>query len=157
MAWWPEDQWRRMWDGDECGMCVDAPLATNPFGDLILETDWSYVRLSNNQTQAGYSVVIAKRHAPELHHLTPDERCGFWNDVATMGEVIYELFDPVKLANLSMGFRMPHVHCHVLPQYQHDDPFSLLDPQDGDVRLPEAQWAERVQAVRAAFVAAASG
>ena len=68
MAWWPEEQWRRMWDGDECGMCADAPLATNPFGDLILETDWSYVRLGINQTQAGYSVVIAKRHAPELHH-----------------------------------------------------------------------------------------
>lgn len=157
MAWWPEEQWRRMWDGEDCGMCAGAPLATNPFGDLILETDWSYVRLSINQTQAGYSVVIAKRHAPELHHLTPDERCGFWNDVATMGEVIYELFSPVKLANLSMGFRMPHVHCHVLPQYQRDDPFSLLNPQDGDLRLPEAEWAERVQAVRAAFVAAISG
>ena len=156
MAWWPEDQWRRMWDGDECGMCADAPLATNPFGDLILETDWSYVRLGINQTQAGYSVVIAKRHAPELHHLTPDERCGFWNDVSTMGEVIYELFNPVKLANLSMGFRMPHVHCHVLPQYQHDDPFRLLNPQDGEVRLSDAEWAERVRAVRAAFVAATS-
>jgi hypothetical protein len=40
-----------MWDGDECGMCADAPLATNPFGDLILETDWSYVRLGINQTK----------------------------------------------------------------------------------------------------------
>ena len=96
MAWWPEDEWRRMWGGDECEMCADAPLATNPFG--------------------------------ELHHLTSDERCGFWNDVSTMGEVIYELFDPVKLANLSMGFRTPHVHCHVLPQYQHDDPLRLLNP-----------------------------
>ena len=73
-----------------------------------------------------------------------------------MGEVIYELFDPVKLANLSMGFRMPHVHCHVLPQYQHDDPFRLLNPQDGDLRLPEAQWNERVEAVRSAVIATIS-
>ena len=51
MAWWLEDEWRRMWDGDECEMCADAPLATNPSG--------------------------------ELHHLTSDERCGFWNDVST--------------------------------------------------------------------------
>jgi len=145
-----------MWNGDECAMCADAPLPTNPFGDLILETDWSFIRLCRNQTQAGYSVVISKRHAQELHHLTPAERCGFWNDVATVGEVIYELFDPVKLANLSMGFRMPHVHCHVLPQYQHDDPFRLLNPQDGDLRLPEAQWNERVEAVRSAVIATIS-
>lgn len=71
MPWWPEDEWRRMWNGDECSMCADAPLPTNPFGDLILETDWSFIRLCRNQTQAGYSVVIAKRHAQELHHLTP--------------------------------------------------------------------------------------
>ena len=87
------------------------------------------MRLCRNQTQAGYSVVIAKRHAPELHHLTHEERCGFWNDVAKVGEVIYELFNPVKLANLSMGFRMPHFHCHVLPQYQDDDPFGMLNPR----------------------------
>lgn len=155
MPWWPADDWRRMWDGDDCAMCEDAAAPRNPFGDLIIETDWSYVRLCRNQTQTGYSVVIAKSHAPELHHLSHDERCGFWNDVAVIGEVIFGLFQPVKLANLSMGFRMPHFHCHVYPQYQHDDPFRLLNPQDGDVRLSEAAWDERVDAVRAAFVALA--
>ena len=155
MAWWPEPQWRRMWDGDDCGMCRDAPLPRNTFGDLIVETDWSFVRLCNNQTQAGYSVVIAKRHAPELHHLAPDERCGFWNDVAVLGEVISDQLKPVKLANLAMGFRMPHFHVHVYPQYQDDDPFRLLNPQDGDVRLAEVEWDERLTSIRAGFVALA--
>src|SRR4051794_12344499 len=101
-----------MWAGDGCAMCADAPLPTNPFGDLIVETDWSYVRLARNQTRAGYSVVIAKRHAPELHFLSPAELSGFWSDAATIGEVISDQLRPVKLANLVMGFRMPHVHCH---------------------------------------------
>lgn len=136
-------------------MCADAPRERNAFGDLIHETEWAYVRLCNNQTQAGYSVVIAKAHAVELHDLSAEERCGFWNDVAAVGEAIYELFDPVKLANLSMGFRMPHVHCHVLPQYRGDDPFGLLNPQDGDVRLPTAEWDALVVAFRSAFLAAA--
>lgn len=137
-------------------MCADAPMPRNEHGDLLVETDWSFVRLCTNQTQAGYSVVIAKRHAPELHHLSPDELGGFWTDVASLGEVISRLFEPVKLANLSMGFRMPHVHCHVYPQYQRDDPFGLLNPQDGDVRLGEVEWNDRVELVRDAFLAGRS-
>ena len=143
-----------MWDGDGCAMCRDAALARNPYGDLILETQWSFMRLSVNQTQAGYSVVIAKRHAPELHHLSREERCGFWNDVAALGEVVSDLLRPVKLANLCMGFRMPHLHCHVYPQYQDDDPFRLLDPQAGDVRLSDGDWDERLAAIRAGVIAA---
>lgn len=153
MVWWPEAEWERMWRGDACAMCADASLPQNEPGDLIVETEWSYLRLCRNQTQAGYTVVIAKRHVPELHHLTPEERCGFWNDVSSIGESITRLFQPVKLANLSMGFRMPHFHCHVYPQYRCDDPFRLLDPQDGDVRLGEAAWHERLRLVREDLVA----
>ena len=55
----------------------------------------------------------------------------------------------MKLANLSMGSRMPHVHCHVLPQYADDDPFALIDVSAGSVRLEEAALAARVEAMRA--------
>lgn len=142
-----------MWRGDDCAMCADSQLPRNPHGDLIVETPWSYIRLSINQTHAGYSVVIAKRHAPEMHHLTSDELAGFWTDASTLGHVISHLFRPVKLANLSMGFRMPHFHCHVYPQYAHDDPYRLFNPQDGDVRLDSQAWDERVRLVRDAFTA----
>lgn len=84
-----------MWSGQVCEMCADAHLQINPHGDLIAETDASYLRLAVNQTQAGYSVVIAKRHAPEIHHLTSVERDGFFRDVAALGEVLTELFAPV--------------------------------------------------------------
>lgn len=153
MPWWPEDEWTRMWRGDDCAMCEDAPRLRNEHGDLITETEWSYVRLCRNQTQAGYSVVIAKRHAPELHHLSVDERSGFWTDVAVLGEVVSSLFRPVKLANLTMGFRMPHFHCHVYPQYERDDPFGLLNPQEGDVRLDGSAWDDRLRLVQEGFAA----
>lgn len=136
-----------MMRGDECAMCADAYLASNPFSDLVVETPWSFIRLNRNQTKAGYTVVIAKRHAPELHNLSGEERCGFWNDVAEVGHALTELFQPVKLANLSMGFRMPHYHCHVYPQYQDDDPFRLIDVTEGDVRMDEAAWADRLEAM----------
>ena len=134
--------------GDGCPMCADAHLPVNPFSDLVAETGWSYIRLHRNQTKAGYSVVIAKRHVPELHDLSETELCGLWNDVAAVGRAISEMFRPVKLANLSMGFRMPHFHCHVYPQYEDDDPRRLIDVTEGEVRLGEVQWAERVAAMR---------
>src|SRR5438067_13096656 len=115
MPWWPEDEWQRMKEGVDCGLCADAAIPSNPFSDLVLETPWSFIRLNKNQTHAGYTVVIAKRHVPELHDLSTDERCGFTNDVAAAGRAIAALFQPVKLANLSMGFRIPHYHCHVYP------------------------------------------
>lgn len=39
-----------------------------------------------------------------------------------------------------MGFRMPHLHCHIYPQYEHDDPFGSLDPQSGDHQLDANSW-----------------
>lgn len=137
--------------GEDCPMCSDAHLPTNPHGDLIAETRSTYVRLCLNQTQAGYCVVISKRHVADLHHLSPAERNGFVDDVAAIGQTISQLFAPVKLANLMMGFRMPHLHCHVYPQYGRDDPFALIDPQDGDVRLSSAEWCDRLNSIRASF------
>lgn len=156
MPWWQGPEWERMKHGQGCAMCADAALASNPFSDLIAETPWSYVRLHRNQTHSGYTVVIAKRHAPELHDLSRDERCGFWNDVAAVGQVIAELFQPVKLANLSMGFRMPHYHCHVFPQYEHDDPHRLVDVSEGDRRLDDAASAHRLHTMRDAFLLVAA-
>lgn len=137
--------------GEDCSMCRDGGLPTNPFSDLFAETPWSYVRLCVNQSQPGYCVVISKRHVPELHHLSSPERNGFIDDVAATGSVITELFNPVKLATLLMGFRMPHLHCHVYPQYRHDDPFALIDLQRGDVRLSEIEWTHRLESMSASF------
>jgi diadenosine tetraphosphate (Ap4A) HIT family hydrolase len=151
VAWWPADEWQRMLIGEDCSMCRDGGLPTNPFSDLIAETRLSYVRLCVNQSQPGYCVVISKRHVPELHDLSSAERGGFIDDIAATGHVITELFDPVKLANLMMGFRMPHLHCHIYPQYRHDDPFALIDPQCGDIRLSATEWTHRLESIRASF------
>ena len=153
MPWWPDDVWERMCAGVDCAMCGDAHLPHNEFGDLIVATEWSYLRLGANQTHAGYCVAIARRHASELHHLTADERRGLWDDVARLDQAIAEVLQPVKLAHLSMGFRIPHVHCHVVPQHREDDPFGPIDPQAGDVRLAPDAWAERLAALRSRFLA----
>jgi len=137
-----------MFAGEGCVICANAALKSNEHSDLILESDTSYVHLSKNQTHTGYSLVMLKRHAPELHDLEPNELKGFWRDVAAVGRVITELFAPVKLYTLTMGGKAPHVHCHVFPQYRDDDPHADPRINEGSVRLSEAEQRARVAAMR---------
>ena len=94
-------------------------------------------------------MVVAERHAPELHDLSADELARFWADGAAVGRTISSLLDPVKLDDLLMGHLCPHLHCHLIPQYAPDDPHGSIDPQAGDVRLDEAEWTKVIEAVRA--------
>lgn len=152
MAWWPSDQWQRMLAGEDCPMCADAHLETNAASDLIAELPATYARLARNQTHPGYSVVILKRHASELHRLAAHELAAFWTDVAAVGAVVDELFAPVKLHYLVMGSRAPHLHAHVFPHYADGDPFANVDISEGDVRLDEVNRLERVAAMRTALL-----
>ena len=134
--------------GIDCPMCDDGHLPTNEHGDLIAELPGSYARLHRNQTHAGYTVLIAKRHATELHELTTEELCSFWQDVAAIGRSITAVLTPAKLDYLVMGHLCPHVHCHLYPQYESDDPHRVSNVQEGSVRLGEDDWQSRLDAIR---------
>jgi diadenosine tetraphosphate (Ap4A) HIT family hydrolase len=144
VPWWEAGQWDAMKAGHGCVMCGDAHLASNAHSDLLVETPASYIRLVKNQTHTGYGVVISKRHVAELHELSRSEIHQFSTDVAALGATVMDLFAPVKIANLSMGFLCPHLHCHVFPQYRGDDPHALIDIKEGDCSLPDDQWASRI-------------
>jgi diadenosine tetraphosphate (Ap4A) HIT family hydrolase len=148
MPWWPDDQWARMLSGEDCPMCADASLATNQHSDLVTESAVSFIRLDGNQTHTGYSVVILKRHAAELHHLDDEELRQFWLDVGRVGRAVTELFHPLKLDTLVMGHLCPHVHCHVFPQYAEHDPHALIDIQEGTGRLSDVEQRARVDMLR---------
>ena len=148
VSWWPQEQWDRMVAGEDCPMCADAHLPANEHGELIAELPGSYARLHINQTHAGYAVLVAKRHAPELYDLTADELRLFWLDVAAVARTISTVLAPCKLDYLVMGHLCPHVHCHIYPQYDHDDPHALINVKDGDVRLTVERWQDRIDEIR---------
>jgi diadenosine tetraphosphate (Ap4A) HIT family hydrolase len=137
-----------MRSGEDCPMCASAQMPTNDDSDLVLELRASFARLSRNQTRPGYTVVILKRHANELYELPPPALKAFWADVAWVGAAVADLFAPVKLDNLVLGHQVPHVHCHVLPQYEGDDPLAPIDVNAGTIRLTPTQQAERVALLR---------
>lgn len=153
MAWWAAKTWHEMTSGIDCPMCADAHLPNNDHSDLVVERGHSYVRLHRNQSQAGYCVVIAKTHVVELHDMEPATLAGFWSDVAAVGRAVTKVFRPVKIDNLVMGHRCPHVHCHVYPQYENDDPFKNVDISAGQVRLDHDERARRIGCLRQQLVA----
>jgi diadenosine tetraphosphate (Ap4A) HIT family hydrolase len=140
-----------MRSGAECGMCADASLETNEFSDLVAELDHSHLRLARNQTHPGYCLVIFKRHASELFELTPAELGGFWADVAAAARAVAAVFEPVKFDYLVMGHRMPHLHCHVYPQYAGNDPFRNVDISEGDLTLAPAERVRVIADLRVAL------
>ena len=81
-TWMPPDQWARLKSGEGCVICTDAHLDENPFGYLVTELQFSFVRLAKNQYVRGWTNVTLKRHASELWELEEEELAGFWRDVA---------------------------------------------------------------------------
>jgi diadenosine tetraphosphate (Ap4A) HIT family hydrolase len=89
--------------------------------------------------------VIAKRHVVELYDLTRRERAAFVEDLASVGRAVAQAFGPVKLDTLMMGHLCPHLHCHIYPQYDHDDPHKLINVQEGDQILSEDEHRRRIE------------
>jgi hypothetical protein len=56
-----------------------------------------------------------------------------------------------------VGFRIPHDHCHVYPQYENDDPFRLIDVTEGSVRLGDREWSRRLTRIRELFLELSAG
>jgi diadenosine tetraphosphate (Ap4A) HIT family hydrolase len=137
--------------GTDCPMCEDAHLPTNPGSDLIAELEWSYARLGANQTKPGYCLVILKEHRAELDDLSAAELAGFWTDVARVAGAIRSVVHPVKLDYLVMGHRVPHLHCHLYPHFEDDDPFANPDISAGSLRLEPAETRERLKQLRVAL------
>lgn len=112
-------------------MCADAHLPENEHSVLVATTETSFVRLARNQAHPGYSLVILRDHVTAVEDLSPSQLVGFWADAQFAGRVIHQAFAPRKIDYLVMGHRMPHVHCHLLPQHTDDDPRRNPDISDG--------------------------
>lgn len=132
-------------------MCADAHLEENEHSVLIASTEMTHVRLARNQAHAGYSVVVLREHVTDLALLSPEQLSAFWTDVQRVGRAIDATFAPRKIDYLVMGHRMPHLHCHVLPQHAADDPTRNVDISDGPVLLSRDALLQAASSIRGAW------
>ncbi len=144
MPWWPEEEWAEKRRGAGCFLCAHAHHS-NDEGDLVEATEFSFVHLKRNQSHPGHACVIFRRHEPELHDLSPEELRGFTTDVARVSRAIEAAFNPKKVDQLIIGHLSPHLHCHVFPQYESDDPRATPNIHDSVLVLDEAEQRARVE------------
>lgn len=106
----------------KCSVCArikTIQAGQNP--NLITELDNSYVVIGDYQFYKGYTVVISKVHATELHQLNKQQRNGFLQEMADVAEAVSNAFKPVKLNYELLGNTDAHMHWHIFPRYK-DDP-----------------------------------
>jgi diadenosine tetraphosphate (Ap4A) HIT family hydrolase len=88
---------------------------------LIVDCGLTRAYLHNDQFFPGWTVLVLRRHATELFHLSSEERHRLIDEVASMAELLAEHFRAVKLNYELLGNQLPHIHWHLIPRLA-DDP-----------------------------------
>lgn len=74
--WTDPEEWARLVGGESCPICrPGAPL------DAIAELEVSSVMMGEDAPIRGYCWLLFRRHAVELHDLTPNEGAAYMRDV----------------------------------------------------------------------------
>lgn len=104
-----------------CKACAKTwPRADHFVIDLGLSTAY----LHDDQFFAGWTVVVLKRHATELFHLSPAERVQLMEEVSVVAKALATVFNARKINYELLGNQLPHIHWHIIPR-RTDDPAPL--------------------------------
>jgi diadenosine tetraphosphate (Ap4A) HIT family hydrolase len=87
---------------------------------LIVDLKASTAYLHDDQFFSGWTVVVFRRHATELFHLTPAERVQLMEDVTLVAKALSLVFEAKKLNYELLGNQLPHIHWHVIPRLAGD-------------------------------------
>lgn len=107
-----------------CGICALIERAAARTGDFIAELPRSWLILGNAQFYRGYCVLLAKRHASEIHLMPRGEAHELLDEMLAVGKALTAAVHPLKLNYECLGNLEPHVHWHVFPRFA-DDPMHL--------------------------------
>lgn len=124
--WTNPEAWARLVSGEDCPICRDGG-PTN----LVAELEVSSLALGDGPTTLpGTCALFLRRHAVELHDLSPDEGAAFMRDVQRVSRALLEATGAVKMNYEVHGNTIPHLHMHFFPRYA-GDPFENrpIDPR----------------------------
>src|SRR6266851_3861287 len=98
-----------------CGICaLIERCRTGNFADFVAELPHSFVILGDAQFYRGYCVVLAKRHADEIHLMPPDEARALFDETIAVGRAVALATWPLKLNYECLGNLEPHVDWRAL-------------------------------------------
>jgi diadenosine tetraphosphate (Ap4A) HIT family hydrolase len=126
--WSNLDEWAALRSGVGCPICKQgAPR------DIVSDLETSWVTAGPDSPVAGYACLVFKRHAVELHDLSPLEGAAYMRDIQKLSAAVAEVTNAVKINYEIHGNSIPHLHMHFFPRYRGDafenrpiDPRSVL-------------------------------
>jgi diadenosine tetraphosphate (Ap4A) HIT family hydrolase len=143
--------WARATSAEQCGVCrrgvPDDAVA-------VLPSCW--VGMPEDGPMRGYCFLMLKRHAVELHDLSPDEAAAFIADAQAVSRAVQEATGAVKMNYEIHGNTVPHLHMHVFPRYP-GDPFECAPINPRIIREPvyaPGEYAALRQRIEEALMAA---
>ncbi len=143
--WMPRERWDALVRGENCPLCtaIISKDREDDYGYTIADLRLSRLRLTANQSVAGYCVLICQRHVREPYELTPAEQSDFFRDMMDVGQALERVVEAVKMNFEILGNAIPHLHCHIKPRYYGDPaPGRPINPDD-NVRLLDPHEYER--------------
>jgi diadenosine tetraphosphate (Ap4A) HIT family hydrolase len=151
----PRARWDALVRGEGCPLCeaVASDAEQDEYGWTIVDLELTRVRLAADQFAPGYCVAICRAHVREPYDLTARERDLFFGELMRLGEALERVFEADKMNFELLGNAVPHLHCHVKPRFYGDPaPGRPIWGGDEPVRLEEAEYRARVEAIRQALV-----
>jgi diadenosine tetraphosphate (Ap4A) HIT family hydrolase len=105
-----------------CPICAQIKLCeTGQHPRLIGETLAGWAVMGESQFFQGYSLLLCKTPARELHELGFNLRGKYLEEMALLAEAVANVVKPRKLNYECLGNVAAHLHFHVLPRHE-DDP-----------------------------------
>ena len=109
----------------ECPFCRKlTALRELPADELVWQFPQGVALLGPWQFYHGYCLLVSRRHATELSHLTDTERVAHLEEMCLLARAIETAFAPHKLNYELLGNQVPHLHWHLFPRSA-DDPDKL--------------------------------
>ncbi len=108
-----------------CSLCDEVKKENNPY--VIAEFPHSLWVFGKSQFYSGYSLLLLKEHARELHDLSASLQAALFQELMLAGQAIAEVFKPWKMNYASYGNQVEHIHWHLIPRYT-TDPYHLECP-----------------------------
>ena len=104
-----------------CLICQRIDLiksGDNPY--FVRELDTGYVVIGDHQYFEGYTLLLAKEHVTELHHLHPSVKLRFLEEMSLVQEAVSKAFSAQKMNVELLGNGDAHLHWHLFPRRRGD-------------------------------------
>ena len=135
----------------DCPMCrrwdADSDLR-------IIELPHSCVILNRDQYFPGYTLLFTKDHATELFHLDRDVRTAMMEEVSSVAQALYAMFNPDKINYELLGNMVPHIHWHLVPRFSSEPlwPRPIWAEPHEERFLPPDEYRQRIELIRGALL-----